>query len=131
MLPNNCFNPWKTKGPHILKHMRLFIKPLWFLFKRLNNPTSSFPFFLFSGLLLKLRLIVLLETTCILDATWGNKFEVTSSSSLKNNLNLKFFRTWRGAMALGNPRMNVEYKCNTQKHKEQDKMTRMKGKKRA
>jgi hypothetical protein len=49
---------------------------------------------------------------------------------LKNNLNFKILGTWRGAMALKNPRMNGEYRCNTQKHKEQDKMTRMRGRNR-
>jgi hypothetical protein len=50
---------------------------------------------------------------------------------LKNNLNLKFFGTWRGTMVSRNPRMNVEYRCNTQKHKEQDKMIRMRRRKKA
>jgi hypothetical protein len=86
---------------------------------------------LLSGLLLELGLIVLLEATCILNATWENEFGVASSSSLKNNLNLKFFNTWKGAMASRNLRMNVKYRCNTQNHKEQDKMTRMRGGKRA
>ncbi len=79
-----------------------------------------------SRLLLELGFIVLLEVAYTLDATWGNKSEVAFGSLLKNNLNLKFFNTWRGAMALGYPRVNVEYICNTYKHKEQDKMTRMK-----
>jgi hypothetical protein len=93
--------------------MSLFIRPSWFLFKRLNILKGSFPFFLLLGLLLELRLIVLLEAACTLDAIWGNEFEVTSSSLLKNNLNLKLFGTWREAMASRNPKMNVEYKCNT------------------
>jgi len=66
-----------------------------------------------------------------IDATWENKYEVASSSPLKNNLNLKFFNTWRGVMASRNLRMNVKYRCNTHKHKEQNKMTRMRGRKKA
>jgi hypothetical protein len=50
---------------------------------------------------------------------------------LKNNLNIKFFNTWRGTMASRNLKVNVKYKSNTQKHKEQNKMIRMRGKKRA
>ncbi len=77
-----------------------------------TNSIGSFPFLLLLGLLFEPRLIILLlKVTCTLDATWSNKFEVTFGSSLKNNLNLKFFSTWRGAMALKNPRMNVKYKC--------------------
>jgi hypothetical protein len=86
---------------------------------------------LLSRLLLELGLIVLLEATCTLDATWGKESKVAFGSLLKNNLNLKFFSTWRGAMASRNLRMNVKYRCNTQKHKEKDKMTWMRGRKRA
>jgi hypothetical protein len=64
-------------------------------------------------LLLELGLIVLLKVAYTLDATWGNEYEITFGSPLKNNLNLKKIDTWRGAMALGKPRMIVEYKCNT------------------
>jgi hypothetical protein len=58
-------------------------------------------------LLLELGLIVPPKAACTLDATWGNESEVAFGSSIKDNLNLKFFGTWRGAMSLGNPRMNV------------------------
>jgi len=73
----------------------------------------------------ELGLIVLLEAICTLDATWENESKVASNSLLKNNLNLKFFDTWRGATVSRNLRMNVKYRCNTQKHKDQNKMTRM------
>jgi hypothetical protein len=32
-------------------------------------------------------------------------------------------------MASGNPLMDVKYRCNTHKHKKQEKMTRMRGRK--
>jgi hypothetical protein len=57
-------------------------------FNKLNNFLS---FLLLSGMLLELGLIVLLKVACTLDATWGNEYEVAFGSSLKNNLNLKFF----------------------------------------
>jgi len=74
-------------------------------------------------------LIVLLEVVYTLNATWGNEFEVTFGSLLKINLNLKFFNTWRGVMVSRYPIMNAKYRCNTHKHKKQEKMTRMRRRK--
>jgi len=121
----------ENKMPTYLETHDFSHKTFMVSFQKLNklNMFLSISMFLL-GLLLELRFIVLLEVTCTLDATWGDKSKVTFGSSLKNNFNLKKLGTWRGAMALENPRMNVEYICNTQKHKEQDKMTRMRGRNR-
>jgi hypothetical protein len=89
ILLNNYFNPWKTTSPRILKHMSFSYDFRGFFSRGSTNSTCSFPFFLLSGLLLEPRFIVLLEATCTLDATWGNKFEVAFGSPLKNNLKLK------------------------------------------
>ncbi len=128
-LPQQLLQPMENDRPTYLETHEFLIRPSRFLFKKLNkfnNFLSISPTFRID---IWTRAYSTIRSCLYIRCNMGQRIWGYIWFTTKKNLNLKFFNTWRGAMASGNPIMNVKYRCNTQKHKKQEKMTRMRRRK--